>query len=79
MEVHLTVQYSVHSTVVATFGYVCHKTPSMSDWSIHSVVICNLGNNIQDLVARLVRMQSMLISTCVIMHRFGIAQYIVHI
>ena len=35
--------------VVATFGYVCRKTLSMSDWSVHCVVICNLGNNMLDI------------------------------
>ena len=51
MEVHLTVQYSVHSTVVGCFEDVSHKVLSMLDWSVHSVVICSLGNNMQDNVA----------------------------
>ena len=50
---------------------MCLKTPSMSDWSVHCVVICNLGNNTQDIVACHVRTQSMLISTCVGVYSFS--------
>ena len=28
---------------------VCHKVTSMSDWSVHCLVVCNFGNNMQDI------------------------------